>query len=504
MHRRTFLKVGALALAMPSAGAGCDGNWWADKPIANSAVFPNGVIAGSPEERAITFLVLCESVEGHPAVGIEIATDPQLEHIIYRGVIPILPQAPRVPLKFRLEDDILEPKTRYHYRFLSKRTETPIASFQTLRSPDDPSPVRLAYFSCQGYSAGYYTAHRHLAAEPNIDLVACLGDYIYDLTDDVGPEERPDKIGTISKFGNGLAQTLDEYRQKYAYYRTDGNLQAMHAAHSFVAIWDNHELAADGERDGITPTLPWAQRMRNGMQAFWDFMPQYPGKSLPLTRKLRLGQHAELFLLDMWTYQNPDVRNRTYLGREQIDWLLDGLRKSTATWKIIASTTVMMSTDYPAGRPINLGQWDGFSDERRLILEAMLSDRIENVIVISGDLHTFLAGQVTTTGRADGKPVALEFCGGAISSFGLFDLLPSDRSLAARFATTASSANPHWSFVDLLTRGYAVVEARPDELLVTLRGVETTFEPQSDVFDVAVFRVAKGSKVIETISTAPV
>ena len=245
--------------------------------------------------------------------------------------------------------------------------------------------------------------------------MACLGDYIYDLTDDVGPEERPDKIGTISKFGNGLAQTLDEYRQKYAYYRTDGNLQAMHAAHSFVAIWDNHELAADGERDGIHRHCRGrsgcaTECRRSGIlcRSIQASLCRSPGSC-------GFGQHAELFLLDMWTYQNPDVRNRTYLGREQIDWLLDGLRKSTATWKIIASTTVMMSTDYPAGRPINLGQWDGFSDERRLILEAMLSDRIENVIVISGDLHTFLAGQVTTTGRADGKPVALEFCGGAIS-----------------------------------------------------------------------------------------
>ena len=499
MQRRTFLKASALLATMSVAA--CSRPWWSEQAIASDASFPNGVLAGSPEEQAITLVVLVEHLVGPRSIAIELASDPLLADTVYRGVVAVPELDPHVPLKILLQDAGLQPGTRYYYRFITQNTQTAIASFRTLRRSDDETPCRLGFFSCQGYSAGYYTAHAHLAREEELDLVASLGDYIYELTDDVGPPLRPDQIGTISQYGNGLAQTLEEYRHKYTHYRSDENLRAMHAAHSFVAIWDNHELAtgATGTLDGIRPTVPLAERMSHGRQAFFEQMPMFPGSRFPLSRQVRMGAHLELFLLDMWTYQDPG--RGIYLGSQQMAWLMDGLRRSTATWKVIASTTVMMATDYPAGRPISLGQWDGFPEERKSLIQALIDAGLEDVIVISGDLHTFLAGQVTTTGRMDGQTGALEFSGGAISSFGLFNLLPDERELANSFRAKALTENLHWSFADLLTRGYAVLEAQASALFVTFRGVHTTFEPSSAAFDVAKFRVAKGKKAIVRLPT---
>ena len=94
-----------------------------------------------------------------------------------------------------------------------------IDPLRTRRPPDSAEPVRIGFFSCQGWQAGFYTAHAGLAAE-ELDLVVSLGDYIYELTDDDGPRE-----DTIGPEGDGEAQTLAEYREKYHLYQSDPDLQ---------------------------------------------------------------------------------------------------------------------------------------------------------------------------------------------------------------------------------------------------------------------------------------
>ena len=118
-----------------------------------------------------------------------------------------------------------------------------------------------------------------------------------------------------------------------------------------------------------------------------------------LYRSVRLGRHVELFLLDTHSYADPPAQRGTYLGARQLAWLRRGLARSRATWKVVASTTVMMGTDLSPGQPINLGQWDGYPEERRALMEGILADGVRGVVVLSGDLHTMIAGQVTTTGR---------------------------------------------------------------------------------------------------------
>ena len=467
--------------------------------LATGGVFSTGVRAGTPTPRGITLMTAVDELADDGRLLVEVARDPAFARVVVRRTIAAGGRTAGVA-RARIASAQLAPGEEYWYRFATRTADSPVGRFRTLRPSDSSQPVRLAFFSCQGWQAGYYTAHAGMAAEPDLDLALCLGDYIYELTDDTGPPERVDRIGADA---DGFAQTLDEYRRKYRLYQSDPTLQAMHAAHAFLAVWDNHELADDspGHLQGKPVRVPLERRMQNGRQAFWESLPvekartQWPG----LYRRVPLGAAADLFLLDLHSYADPPTAG-TYLGARQLAWLQRELARSRATWKLVASSTCMMGTDIAVGVPLNLNQWDGYADERRALMEWILTQDIHGVVVLSGDLHTFIAGAVTTTGRGDGTPAAVEFLGGAITSNGLLDGQPPGpaRDAAARALEQQGRAvNTHFAFLDLLSKGYGVLEASADELLVEYRSPESILTPSSPMRTLQRFRVLPDRAAIE-------
>lgn len=494
--RRDLLRSGgvlAAGLAAPRVARATP-----DLGLAGGGGFPTGVLAGDPRRRAITLVARVDGVPDGARVGVEIARDPGFAQVIARRLVRV-----RADAAFVARAEIVSPRLRgdapFWYRFFTRDVSSPVGRFRLRPDPDATAPLRLAWFSCQGWPAGYFNAHAAMAQE-EIDVALSVGDYVYELTDDTGP-----RVDTIGPDGDGFAQTLDEYRAKYRLYQSDPDLQAMHARHAFLAMWDNHELADDspGHVHGKPIRVPLATRKAHGRRAFFEALPMRAAHEDPfhLYRSIRLGAHVELFLLDMHSYADPPTQG-TYLGARQLAWLLRGLSRSRATWKLIASTTVMMGTDIAPGTPINLGQWDGYAAERRTIMEHVLRERIGGVVSLSGDLHTFIAGQVTTTGRADGTPAAVDFTGGAITSQGLLDTYPPNpdrETVAAQLEGQGRAVNPHMAFLDLLEKGYGLLEADADALHVTFRAVGTVLEPSSPVRDLARFRVRPDAPVIETL-----
>ena len=501
LTRRDLLRTGGTVLAGLAARPRV-ARATADPGLAAGGSFPTGVLAGDPRVRAI---VLAARVDGLPdgaRVGVEVARDPDFSRVVARRLVPVRREWADVA-RVRIASPAFRSGEPFWYRFFTRDADSPIGRFRMRPEPDSSEPVRMAWFSCQGWPAGYYGAHTALAQEPDLDLALSVGDYIYELTDDTGP---PDRVDTIGPDRDGFAQTLDEYRAKYRLYQSDPKLQAMHAAHTFLAVWDNHELADDspGHLGGKPVRVPLATRMAYGKRAFFEALPMaYAHEDkFHLYRSVAFGAHVELFLLDTHSYADAPT-GRTYLGAGQLAWLLRRLKRSRATWKIVASTTVMEGTDITPGVPINLSQWDGYPDERRAIMEHILREGIGGVVVLSGDLHTFIAGQITTTGRDDGVPAAVDFTGGAITSQGLLDTYPPrpDReTLAAQLEAQGRLVNQHFAFLDLLAKGYGVLEADASELRVTFRTVESVLEPDSPVRDLARFRVAPDAPVIERLA----
>ncbi len=421
----------------------------------------------------------------------------------------------------RVAGKFLKPGREYYYRFETRTKSSPVGRFRTMRPADSRQPVKIVFFSCQDWQAGYFGAHSAIARE-DADLVVCLGDYIYERNFYEGP--RKDTLGANR---DGEVQTLAEYRSKYRMYKSDPDLRAMHAAHPFAAIWDDHEVEdnyAGGNPGEATQQkrVPFLARMGAGYRAFYEYMPFKPLTGSPeigndLYRRMRIGANVELFLLDERQYRDDqpcgdqlfvpcgeaeDVPRR-YLGRRQLGWLKRRLRASGATWKLVGNQLMIQSLDTAQGNPINKDSWDGYGRERHELLDYVRAFGIQNLSFLTGDIHTFFAGEVGTDGRGP-ESVATEFVGGSITSLGIPETLQSASGapLPPEQLTLISNnlplVNPHLKYQEQQSRGYAVLHASPDELRVEYKAVDA-LRRSSSTRSIGRFRVARGNPRVQVL-----
>lgn len=483
--------------------------------------FASGVASGDPAPGRILLWTSLTGAEGPGTVAWEVAEDEGFRRVVATGRGRC-----GAVRDFTVHADVrsrrLRPDRPYWYRFHTATAQSPVGRFRTLPPPDSRAPVRIGVYSCQDYENGFYAAHRAMAAE-DLHLVVCVGDYIYERAAPGGV--RQDRTGTN---GDGEAQTLAEYRQKYRLYQSDPDLQAMHASHAHLAFWDSHDVetvegpSPDVDQYGKARRVPLAERTRAGMLAFLEHLPQrHPRARVPIYRTLRIGRTAELLLTDETLHHSPypcafsfppqpcpqaDDPALTMLGATQKAWLKDRLRASQATWKLYLGGTMMMGLELGQGRPFNVAQWDGFRAERQELCEFLLAEGVRDVVRLSGDIHTFFAGQVTTTGRAGGLAAAVELIGGALSSEtiaeGLVNRsgLPVDPDLTAIVSDRLPVLNPHLAFAETRRQGYKVVEARQDGLTATFRAVADVRRADSATLDLARFAVPRGRPEVRRLA----
>lgn len=513
------------------AGAAAGAGWLAIPKRARAASraigdgdFAHGVAAGDPSTHSISLWTRVSGLEGDGVVGLEIARDADFRHVVHHRRAGA-PAARDFTVHHRLNHEpVLRPGEQYFYRFFTRASDSPVGRFRTLRPADSREPLRIAFWSCQNWQSGHYAAHADIAADDSLDLVVGLGDYIYEAASDPGP--RQDTIGP-----DASAQTLDEYRAKYRLYKSDASLRAMHHAHAYSGVWDDHEVESSyyghnpGNAQGRGRRVTFHQRRANGQRAFLEYMPFRRNHHDParIYRRIRVGANAELFLCDLHQYAgalpctgNPmagpttlgpcperDEAGRSLLGDAQRAWLKRGLAGSSARWKLIANSMMMMGLDYAPGNSFNYSQWDGWPVERRELMRHILDRGIDDVVVVSGDIHTFFAGQVTTTGDITGTPAAVELIASSISSHGIPEGLAGvtglPPGLLAGVTTNLPLINPHIRYNEQTRRGYAVLECHPGELLAEFRAVANQNDPASAVSTLKRFRVASGTPDVQVL-----
>jgi alkaline phosphatase D len=347
----------------------------------------------------------------------------------------------------------LQPGRWYFYRFRSGNAESPVGRTRT--APETADTFRFAFASCQQYEQGYYSAYADMAGK-DLDLVVHLGDYIY---------ERSYGAELARKHGTGVPTMLYEFRDRYALYKSDPHLQAVHAAFPWLAVWDDHEVTNNYANDHA-PDAPnredFLARRRAAYQAWYEHMPVHPDlasgfDALRIYDHYRFGNLLGLTLLDTRQYRSPELEGsaaddrpeRTMLGPAQEEWLAKTLDGSQAKWNIIAQQTLLSERDTKAGPATgyNLDGWDGYRAARGRLVDAVQSSKLTNPIVIGGDLHAFYAADVKRDFADHGAaPIAGEFVCGSITSDA-----PTEKSLA-----TAVSENPHLKFASD-KHGYAVM-----------------------------------------------
>jgi alkaline phosphatase D len=463
-------------------------------PLASGAAFDLGVAAGAPKPRGAILWTRIAGQSGDVRLKLEVAGDPGFKKVVERRDVVATAAADHT-VHARVEGrKVLAPDSRYWYRFASAGGSSPVGRFKTLPPPDSQRPITIAYFSCQDWQAGYFGAHRAIAALDDVDVVVCLGDYIYEKNFYDGP--RKDTLGANH---DGEVETLDEYRAKYRMYKADPDLQAMHHAHSFVPIWDDHEVEDNytADKPGAAASavrVPFAQRRANAYRVYSEFHPQqFVGGSTRIYRSFRLGRNVDFFVLDERQYRDDQPCNdslttpcpeaetlpRKYLGDTQLAWLKGALRGSGGNWKLVGNELMIMSLDIVANSGFsNKDSWDGYGVERRDLLAYIKQQRIADVSFLTGDVHTFFAGDVGPNGRGP-ESIATEFVGGSITSLGLPESISSSAGgavppavVAALSPAVLSANNPHYRFVDVERRGFAVLTAGPKELRVDFRSVD--------------------------------
>jgi alkaline phosphatase D len=516
LSRRTFvagsLAAGASALAVGTPAAIAARRTRRRRTqLLTEGSFPAGVASGFPGQRDAILWTRVGGVDRDALVRLEVARDPGFSRVVKAMEVRV-PALRDFTVHQRVEG--LKPGEEYFYRFATRRRHSPVGRMRTARPADSREPVRIGFFSCQDYQAGYYPGHAALAKEPDLDLVVCLGDYVYEKTYYDGPAERRDHLGAN---GDAFVVTLPEWRAKYRMYQADPDLQAMHAAHPFIAVWDDHEVednyAGDKRDPAKTDVQPFEfkERRRAGYLAFYEAMPRRraSGMDTRIYGSTRFGRNLELFMLDQRQYRDPQPCKdqfvvpcadtdapRTFLGADQKQWFKDAVPASDAAWKVVANQLMIMSLDTVPGMAVNVDSWDGYAAERREILEHFAARGVRDLAFITGDIHTFFAGNVTTTGRQGGTPVGTEFVGGSVTSHGLEEYIPGELLPAAQDLLKVT--NPHLAYLNFQRgRGYGVLEATTDSLSVQFKAPETVLTRNSPVSTIARFKVRTGVPRVE-------
>jgi alkaline phosphatase D len=433
--------------------------------------FRHGVASADPLPDGVLLWTRCTtSAPGPVAVDwwVGRAPDPGGADVVARGTAEA---AASGDFTVHVEVDGLEPASTYWYGFRAGEASSPVGRTRTAPAPDDPvGHLRLGLASCAYWSCGYFNVYANLAAR-DLDLVVHVGDYIYE-NDYVSRQRRAVRAHRPS----GTVFTLAGYRGRYAQYRTDPDLQALHARHPMAAVWDDHEIVGGAWRDGAVAHRPeyhgdWEARRAAAVQAYFEWMPVRRPDRTSVFRSIRLGGLADLVLLDtrivgrdqpVTGSRRPVLRtddvDRALLGDSQWRWLEGELTSSTARWLLLGNQVMMAPVSglqVAGGLGVNPGQWDGYPAERRRLYDlCRRSGWASNVAVLSGDIHSSWAADL---------PVGAEFVTPSVTTDSFSrTVLPAVPGVSALTRRWLLSQNRHLRLADLDHHGYVTVDVTPE------------------------------------------
>lgn len=519
MRRRTLLKASAAAAgaSVLSACAPRPNPTYppqSGEPFEGVGPFPAGVGSADPLPDAV---LLWTRV--HPTLddgsGVPIVADVSRDPSFSSGSMVRSYEARAVAHRdhcVTLDATDLDPATTYWYRFRVGDATSTVGRTRTAPAPGTRAGhVRIAAFSCQRWTHGWFTAHADLAAmaddpSTDVDLVVCLGDYVYN----TGYADRVLIAGRDDPIQDAI--THDQFRSKYRLYRSDPWLQAVHARYPMVHVFDNH--------DGMeSPTDPQAA---GALAAFFEHIPIRTTEAGRIHRSLRWGDDVELFLTDQRSFRDPVLeeagpigtttverpaildRSRTMLGLDQRQWLLDGLAASTTDWRLIGSQLMFWPWRsfgrFPgqprgAGMYLNLTQWDGYAGERLEILDHLEANDVRDTLLFSGDSHVFSAAQVAPdVDDPASVPRIAEFGTGSVTSNNADENgYPTDDVTGPYLMNTNQH---HLRFFESERHGYVLADITPERTVVEMRSPTTILQPTSTVDVLARLRVDRGRQTV--------
>lgn len=500
--------------------------------------FTHGVASGDPTHDSLVIWTRATPLAGNgPATVVyEVAEDDDFTRIVASDVV-----STNAGRDHTIKADVqgLRPGVQWRYRFRAGDAVSPIGRGRTLPGRDARA-VRLAVLSCASYAFGFFNAYRAVGEIEGLDAVIHLGDYIYEYGADGSGGEVGRRLGREHDPAHEIV-SLDDYRRRFAQYRSDPDLQAVHAHAAFITVWDDHETANNSWSGGAQNHQPetegrWEDRRDAALQAYFEWLPMRdppPGQAASvLNRIYDFGEIATVIAIetrltgrsrqlsatrdmilredgtpDLERFQNERLADptRSLLGPVQETWLDQALKASVArgaAWRILANQVVVarmrgpdffrhMPQDMIDALPQNGRRWletarrglpinlDSWDGywAARLRLYDSLRASGGRTAVLSGDTHMFW-GNLLHDPR-DEAPVAVEFGVAGVTSPGGYEGLTDDPRIFDVAPRALVAHNPDVRFANVRDRGFLVVTASRERIICDYRRVGTVLARDS-------------------------
>ncbi len=494
MKRRNLIKLIASSASLSAFSATMPSSSVAMEAPATGQ-FHHGVASGDPlADSVILWTRVSPTTDGSSkSLRWEISLDDNFESVVAGGTFIATTER---DFTVKIDAGNLSPDTSYYYRFKTQGVSSPTGRTRTLALGHLES-ARFAVVACSNHPAGYFNVYREIARRPYLNAVIHLGDYIYEYGMGGYATDHAAALGRKPVPGHEIV-SLTDYRQRHGHYKQDADLQALHATHPIICVWDDHETSnnawqSGSPRDGEGPQ--WSQRKSNALKAYYEWMPIRELDDSGINRRFDFGDLASLIMLDTrlkGREKQPEAnkyalgfqRGRQMLGKWQESWLENQLKDSTAQrWTLIGQQVMVSpllqpdlrsiadpqarsvfamsggqetyeraidSTKY--GLPLLLDAWDGYPKAREKFL-GLLGQHARNLIVLTGDIHTGICSELFL---ADGKTcVGKELITPAVTSPGLDAYFPSIEP--GKVTRSFLEKNPHLEYFNGRDKGWIEV-----------------------------------------------
>ncbi len=450
------------------------------------APFIYGVASGDPLKDGVIIWTKLEPEVPIPLnITWEVSTTADMSQVVQEGFL-----ATDADKAWTVKVDVsgLNPNTYYYYRFKDTSDNYSIVG-RTKTAPDGMvDQLNFATTSCTSIYSGFFNAYKKIAERDNLDGVIHVGDYIYDYPDQDEEVRIPMPYPIDPLY-------LDEWRQLHTYYLLDPDLRAARQQHPFIVIWDNHDIDTDTE-----------EQFDQAVQAFHEHLPTRPNPDAPnkIYRSLHYGDLLDIMMIDAEQFSQQDEIGEdefSILGTEQYDWLTNELENSFARWRIIGNQKLFnlwsvegSPVELPIGNGevVDPGSWDGYQLEREQLMLLLRDYGIGNNIVLSGDLHFFMATDMAIYPLNENMynpltgfgSVGVEFMGGSMSR-GNLDEAGYAATLSELLLELSFDLNPHHVYANLIDHGYGTLRITPDDVIAQAWLVDKLEQSDEEVMDTA-------------------
>jgi len=524
--------------------------------LIKTGAFRHGVASGDPFQNSVVLWtrITTERI-GDVDVSWKVFSDAPLTKQIASGAL--ITNASRDHCVKIIVDGLDSGRT-YFFQFQAGQAVSPIGETRTLPEGDTPElrfAVTSCANWQHGYFNTYDAIAKRAEDQPYNALIH-LGDYYYEygaletprLADRIHDPKH--EIITLEDYRKRHAQ----YRSDASLQAVTAAMPLIAVWDDHETSNDSWETGAQNHQSETEGD--WDARRQAALRAYYEWMPirePKPGRvRSDIYRDFRFGNLASLTCVEtrLTARAEPIIiesyideisgedgaekfrknvlyaPDREMFGSDQQDFILNSLRQSKqddVTWRLLANQVIMgrlltpdfspyiskdaiekIEVDWPEIRdfltlskynmPVYPDSWDGYPVAREAFYQALDSEDINDVLVLTGDAHEFWLNDLTSD---SGTKIGMEVVTSSVSSETLTAYLGES---TADHNLLLTQENPDAKYYNALECGFIDLTLNPAKATVRMMSVDTVMSRDYLLKEAARFTIRKSGKTIKASS----